>query len=500
MPIYNLGLRYAQPYESGYSIIRRFLIANPSYSYGALNCQLSASKIGFNFLDRIIRLHANKYNLSFADRTNTNIVSQCPECARSYFHSSIFNISWVRTCPIHKVPLTFNCPNCDKPWPDIKDIGKRNCEGCGRPEIDLKKPHQSLKLYLPPTKPLKSYYDLLEKDADKSIRIESNYIYGNYFKPVSTSSKEYFSCQSILSNVLFKKLNKIQKIKEYPTFLINGKLYKELKNPYVGVEQKYKSIKRFKDNSLVKIEVALSALNKIILHLKKHLPIAHKINILDFRFLDMRDLCKLGTVCPYCMALSLWLYNLFYIEENFDDFPSPFCCKQTYPFTCGTTFTPEKWIEMDAIVYKNTDQKYYLNNQALQNLYLRCLLIHFVRLLDYSHFIKRLILKTGRIENDYWCPPYSYGNRVLNSELYYAIKNGDQASIFFFTENPLQEVRIENKKYDLCCTKKEWKNKYQMLMNRRKCEIIIDHRYSLSEFLEINKNLEYYFQAWMSRY
>ena len=498
MTNYNLGLRYQQPYESGYAIVRRFLAANPSYSFASLSSQIRSCKYGADFLDRIIRLHGNTINLDYTK--STHIGRQCPECAYGHFHTSLYDYPWVKVCPIHLIPLTINCPNCEKPWPNIQEIDKRNCEVCGRHSIDITTPFESLKLNFPSTSPVRPYYELIEKEEDQSLTIISDNFNNYAFKSISAMNAGYFSCHSIISQKLFTQINQVQKIKKVRTFCIRSNLYNnKIVSAYSVAELNWKCKKKFFSNSLLQIKVALDAFNNIISYLKNRLGTFHKLIIFDFRFLDMRDLSKLGTVCPYCMAFSLWLFNVFYIEDNFDFYPGFFVCKKTYPFTGGTGFSPKKWIEMDTKIYKSYKEHYFFGKEALEKLYIRSLLIHFVRLLDYSYFINQLLSEPGQTMNEFWSPPFSYTNEALKSELYYAVKNEDMANIFFFIQNPLQEIKIESNRTQPCCVKKEWRNQYQSLKHTHKCQIEVNHIYSLDEFYQLHLDLDIYFMSWNPR-
>lgn len=89
------------------------------------------------------------------------MLTACPECLKSGYHSMLFQIPWVNRCPWHRVSLTTQCPTCSKPlWQSIaRDTPPLLCE-CGHdpvsPEAML---HESGELIERRRTSLKRYMD-----------------------------------------------------------------------------------------------------------------------------------------------------------------------------------------------------------------------------------------------------------------------------------------------------------------------------------------------------
>lgn len=56
---------------------------------------------------------------------------QCLSCAKLGHHSILFDLPWVKICPIHEEPLSKQCPICSKNWPSISKLSTRSCDLCG---------------------------------------------------------------------------------------------------------------------------------------------------------------------------------------------------------------------------------------------------------------------------------------------------------------------------------------------------------------------------------
>ncbi|KAF1709759.1 hypothetical protein CSC70_08650 [Pseudoxanthomonas kalamensis DSM 18571] len=64
------------------------------------------------------------------------MLTACPECLKSGYHSMLFQIPWVDRCPWHRVSLTTQCTTCSKPlWQSIaRDTPPLLCE-CGHDPV-----------------------------------------------------------------------------------------------------------------------------------------------------------------------------------------------------------------------------------------------------------------------------------------------------------------------------------------------------------------------------
>lgn len=143
--ILNEGLRFRHPLESYYNIYRRLVISNPAY--GGLKTPTAIAKlqshiktisnasdvIFHNYLLQFTQDNHSLKPLNLVRQRNMSdlCVRQCPECARSVFHTNIFNYSWVISCPIHDTPLLKRCPNCNFRWRNRNEIHGEQCDLCG---------------------------------------------------------------------------------------------------------------------------------------------------------------------------------------------------------------------------------------------------------------------------------------------------------------------------------------------------------------------------------
>ncbi|HFD31675.1 MAG TPA: hypothetical protein ENJ28_03020 [Gammaproteobacteria bacterium] len=144
----NLGLVLERPYESKYNAYRRFLIANGKKSLKDIRDELKkkfessytrhfslTQKMSTFQMFQLLDHHAKCGTLELDTRHMTNSIPStiynCPECARSCFHSNLYQLPWLRLCPIHHQPLTAVCPTCDNLWPKLGEMKTRRCKTCG---------------------------------------------------------------------------------------------------------------------------------------------------------------------------------------------------------------------------------------------------------------------------------------------------------------------------------------------------------------------------------
>lgn len=133
----NLGLRFAQPYESDYARYRRCLTANPGLSEAHILKQLAIrANNASNRSERLRNLQQHTPMPAPGDRVTQPLayhpIRHCPECARRLYHTELFDHEWIQTCPIHRVPLAAQCPQCHRPWPNLAGLANNDCPVCGR--------------------------------------------------------------------------------------------------------------------------------------------------------------------------------------------------------------------------------------------------------------------------------------------------------------------------------------------------------------------------------
>ena len=60
-------------------------------------------------------------------------IRNCPKCAFAIYHSALFNLPWIKECPVHNLALMDKCPTCERDWPSLKTLKENNnhCPMCG---------------------------------------------------------------------------------------------------------------------------------------------------------------------------------------------------------------------------------------------------------------------------------------------------------------------------------------------------------------------------------
>ena len=146
----NTGLAFHKPYESAYSRYRRFLIANQGlYSTaGALRKGLkkqlkefgskynvdefSTSNMALFYEKEFIKKNRLKLNIEHrALKDGYRPKRHCPICTASIYHNDIFDLPWVKKCPIHSVNLETKCLKCNSSLPSPGELVKYKCNKCG---------------------------------------------------------------------------------------------------------------------------------------------------------------------------------------------------------------------------------------------------------------------------------------------------------------------------------------------------------------------------------
>ncbi len=143
----NTGILLKKPGESVYARYRRFAIANHGLhvSYQAIRMALIAQSSCRGYSGRITSVQlAQEYEKNricedslrvetpiFAASVTTVIKKNCVRCAEVGYHSDVFDILWVSTCPIHNEPLTYKCTNCNNTWPTAYTLYSHDCNVCG---------------------------------------------------------------------------------------------------------------------------------------------------------------------------------------------------------------------------------------------------------------------------------------------------------------------------------------------------------------------------------
>ena len=156
--ILNTGLLMAKPGESGYAKYRRFLISNQLVNCNSRSVkeellkQIDESQIQLSGQDiNQLGSFIHNYEVAYMEMIGFNKTEEakpllnkykpskcCQTCAEMGFHSSLFDFSWLMTCPIHRKRLKPKCEACNQFWPASSAISNSKCKSCGK-IISLKK-------------------------------------------------------------------------------------------------------------------------------------------------------------------------------------------------------------------------------------------------------------------------------------------------------------------------------------------------------------------------
>ncbi|MCU7871756.1 MAG: hypothetical protein KZQ91_03325 [Candidatus Thiodiazotropha sp. (ex Lucinoma borealis)] len=145
MTTFNSGQVLQLKYESDLNAMRRFLLCNPYFSTTYLVTNQSKRSKNNKVISFVKNQQSPNYWMNkwlyaehWHDRSSVRYVEnlkQCPECARNIFHSHAFTTPWIKSCPIHNIPLVDQCIECGKPWPTSYTELRNKCPMCGTPNI-----------------------------------------------------------------------------------------------------------------------------------------------------------------------------------------------------------------------------------------------------------------------------------------------------------------------------------------------------------------------------
>ena len=149
----NTGLLLKKPEESSYARFCRILIANQTlhsnkhkFRKKLINLIRDKSRDEFSIdinvtnlelaaeFERIFINH-NSINSPIAD-VDANYrkkieMRNCTECAQIGYHSDLFNLPWIKLCPIHQIKLSKYCQACNQPWSVPSELYSNTCQECG---------------------------------------------------------------------------------------------------------------------------------------------------------------------------------------------------------------------------------------------------------------------------------------------------------------------------------------------------------------------------------
>jgi len=74
---------------------------------------------------------SDPYILPETSERAIEITRNCETCSKSGYHSMLFEVPWIKTCPLHGCKLIDKCPMCDQRWPSWSKLKTKRCSCCG---------------------------------------------------------------------------------------------------------------------------------------------------------------------------------------------------------------------------------------------------------------------------------------------------------------------------------------------------------------------------------
>jgi hypothetical protein len=375
------GSFFAYPFESDYGFCRRFLVANHGTTWPVLNHRLEET-VSHSVHDPRCPIERIYYHLFGKPRVLTvwspfTPTRACPECLLQLYHSPIHEFRWLDRCPIHGCSLQSHCLECGEPWPSFKDLVSRRCVMCGRSALKalLEKGLQQystdeislLRSFKPFIKPKQNVLSLTNKgekyDSDwHALSDVSNSHYGHYFS----------RCLSAFGDSDITPWKRRIKVREFDIYEKTTKLTPVTYDDYTDEIPLYRA----------SLECERSkAYQEILSFIRAHTGKTHQAHLIDF--INTRDYLSDTPPCPFCLALSLWLFQVH---------AYPFPRRDTHSsrsFTMFSSLQPFEFYPAEALNLVDYDNlQHFKTTRAFATWsYHRQLLMCFVQILECCMYI-----------------------------------------------------------------------------------------------------------------
>jgi hypothetical protein len=427
----NVGSALEFPYESRYSMFRRFFIANPNTTFSGLtNYKGYYAAYKFKRWDDlytfIMQSKLESVATSFLnDKCNLNSSAgskHCFKCAQMGFHTNLFSVKWLTKCPIHGQKLSSYCPKCEMPWPKQNELFSRNCDTCGN-QLTTEGYKNSLKY----RKNADSFVDIARIETIiKESRILDN-TDDNSVSKVTDFIFNKVSCLDVNYPVHCKTLGQTNESWQKPFIKQPGFEYSLSSFDLIESESKEAKQNKYKYPEHLS-EMRFRVLAQLTLYINKHSKDGHTLTIDDFTSVPPYALVYPHKFCPYCFSLSIW-YSLA-IADSYDEITDvlSFIGKriQGYPFyknglNKSNTARPIRFININGKYY-NMGEKFELwsYEQTLLLMYISILrnIIHLISIpedikaLESFYFPQEI---QSDVENGfYYCSSFSEETQRLD--------------------------------------------------------------------------------------
>ena len=507
----NIGSIFARPHESDYAMVRRCLIANPGISYSAINALLRQRNNKRElFVDRIRALQPSSYDVKRGDFPSgwKTYHRQCPQCAKQLYHTDIYALQWLERCPIHKCQFTKTCSVCHLPWPDMDEIAKRDCPGCGIATLSDYTKSELTEIRNQNYQSIVDIYELINHHHDNNhwmlmglSNSEGEWwsdCWSDWWNNTQITDIEFPSFQLHHHPELTQdRLNSLY----ITTIKLNCKSAKV--SEYCGI----RSVERIDlpawndeaSNDIFKKMPHLLRNDYQVMHhiaswIQHRTPHNHQLHISTYRYLNVGDFVKGPNPCPYCLSVSLWFFHVSSkhygnnIANRINDYP--FCSLNGINnFYDGC----EPSIVTNFYDFFETSHYYTVNDDDFVTwFYRRGLEVAFV---DILRFVLDMFGKLqGYRESGLYFTPSPYDGRSF-SDQYCAVEIKNRLLLFYYeNEHPLDKYKpagIPDIK-KLCCTYDEHHEKNKRDHNPVRFDEIKETGLTKRCFKSLHDSFRYY--------
>lgn len=318
---FNIGLTLAYPFESRYSIWRRFLSANQRLKMEEIceifdvpfnSAQDRRLAVGCMFPQLLQTMFAPQGVPGYLDlfepiEHDTNfyhIDRHCPDCAASGYHTDLYRLPWLTECPIHQKKLVDQCPECDKDWPAWDEIGKRKCPACGLINLATKNECH-------PRLTQRDFYDIKRLMAfvsfrplnPGSLRSEKRILFDSS-KCTSYFHKSFPAIQSCRISLYQQHSQGLRVTQNTPNITIYQAPLQKIEGL---IARRLSQELSLREKPYLTREIQKQVFQRIASEIEATPSEGHNPRIYNLALLNPEDLIGSKPICLQCLALSFWL-------------------------------------------------------------------------------------------------------------------------------------------------------------------------------------------------
>lgn len=428
---------------------RQFLAANPGSCFSNISNTLRKEADGGNLLSRISWFRNAMPNSPTQIQIGINYspTKQCVACSQGMYHSTLYDLPWVIRCPLHNLPLVAKCPKCKLPWPRLDEMKNRKCSFCSLPAISEINTDQLLPCD-------KAYYDPVERLTylvHSEASEPSPYLYcmerGKHYLKKMPYHDKYSSC--------FPYIRMYENCKVNAQFLASLPI-EYTKAPHKITSRKDIAIDGQRDLSIWDmrkggfnaheqsdqqwmLKLDYCALNTVLKWTAQVVGRRHKVHIMSSRFLTHQDFARLPTLCPYCLAISLWFLKIavskYEVGYRIQFNNHPFM--EYAGFNFGNTWN-EPIVEMNS-------NWYTLGTRFRKWFYFHRLMVDFREIYHFVIWYQNSIKKyKDDIRQLYY---KQYITDTPDPYKYYLADNNNRILVFYNSTSPLSLISLKKKAF-----------------------------------------------------